>query len=88
MQETKQDEVLETSKVDLSQAQKLRSSYSTMSGKALHKQKMNQKSKRREMQYKSTPSPLILANISVNHMDYGMSPAEHLRAKQERENNS
>ena len=53
------------------------------------KQKLEQKSKRREMWHKSTPSPLILANISVNHMDYGMSPAEHLRAKQERaENNS
>ena len=52
------------------------------------KQKLEQKSKRREMWHKSTPSPLILANISVNHMDYGMSPAEHLCAKQERENNS
>lgn len=87
MQETKLDEVLETSEVHLSQVQKLRSSYSTTNGQT-HKQKMDQKTKRREMQYKSTPSPLILANISVNHMDYGMSPAEHLRAKQERENNS
>lgn len=26
----------------------------------------------------------VLANISVNHQDYGMSPAEHLRAKAER----
>ena len=52
------------------------------------KQKLERKRKNREMQYKSTPSPMILANISVNHMDYGMSPAEHLRAKQERENNS
>jgi hypothetical protein len=55
----------------------------------MHKQKMERKKKMREMYYKSTPSPLILANISKNHMDYGMSPAEHLRAKQERaENNS
>ena len=53
------------------------------------KQKLERKRKNREMQYKSNPSPMILANISVNHMDYGMSPAEHLRAKQERaENNS
>ncbi len=55
----------------------------------MHKQKLERKKKMREMYYKSTPSPLILANISRNHMDYGMSPAEHLRAKQERaENNS
>ena len=55
----------------------------------MHKQKMERKKKMREMYYKSTPSPLILANISKNHMDYGLSPAEHLRAKQERaENNS
>lgn len=55
----------------------------------LHKQKMARKAKRREMWYKSTPSPLVLANISVNHQDYGMSPAEHLRVKAERlKNNS
>jgi hypothetical protein len=85
MQETElEDYMME----DLSQVQKLPSSYSTMNGRETHKQKMERKRKRREMAYKSTPSPLILANISVNHMDYGMSPAEHLRAKQERKNNS
>lgn len=84
MQETELKDYVMT---DVSQAQKLPSSYS-MNGKATHKQKMERKRKRSEMHYKSTPSPMILANISVNHMDYGMSPAEHLRAKQERENNS
>lgn len=49
-----------------------------------HTEKMERKAKRREMWYKSTGEQLILANISVNHMDYGMSPAEHLRAKAER----
>ena len=54
-----------------------------------HKEKMNRKAKRREMWHKSTGQAMILANISVNHMYYGMSPAEHLRAKRERaENNS
>lgn len=54
-----------------------------------HEQKMRRKAKQREMWYKSTPQPLILANLSKNHMDYGMSPAEHLRAKVERlKNNS
>ena len=52
--------------------------------KETHKEKMVRKAKRREMWYKSTPQPLILANISKNHIDYGMSPAEHLRAKAER----
>jgi len=52
-------------------------------------EKLARKKRAREMWYKSTPEPLVLANISKNHMDYGMSPAEHLRAKQERaENNS
>lgn len=51
-----------------------------------HKQKMERKRKQRDIWYRSTGQKLILANISVNHMDYGMSPAEHLRAKQEREN--
>lgn len=50
----------------------------------LHKEKMARKERQRELQYKSTGTPLILANISKNHMDYGMSPAEHLRAKAER----
>jgi hypothetical protein len=50
---------------------------------------MKMKAKRRDLWYRSTGTPLILANISVNHKDYGMSPAEHLRAKTERlENNS
>jgi len=52
-------------------------------------EKLARKKRAREMWYKSTPEPLVLANISKNHTDYGMSPAEHLRAKQERaENNS
>lgn len=51
-----------------------------------HKQKMMMKAKRRDLEYRSMGTPLIMANISQNHMDYGMSPAEHLRAKQEREN--
>lgn len=55
----------------------------------LHKEKMVRKAKQRDMWHRSTGTPLILANISKNHMDYGMSPAEHLRAKRERaENNS
>ena len=54
-----------------------------------HKQKMERKKKQRDMWYRSTGQALILANISKNHMDYGMSPAEHLRAKAERlKNNS
>ena len=54
-----------------------------------HKEKMARKAKARDLEYRSTPQSLILANISKNHVDYGMSPAEHLRAKQERaENNS
>ena len=57
--------------------------------KETHKQKMARKAKRREMWYKSTPQPLVLANISRKHPDYGMSPSEHLRAKAERlKNNS
>jgi hypothetical protein len=52
-------------------------------------EKMARKRRSREMWYKSTPEPFIMANLSKNHQDYGMSPAEHLRAKQERaENNS
>jgi hypothetical protein len=49
-----------------------------------HKQKMMKKAKRRDLWHRSVGTPLIMANISQNHMDYGMSPAEHLRAKQER----
>ena len=52
-------------------------------------EKLARKRKRREMEYKSTGQHLVMANISVKHQDYGMSPAEHLRAKAERlENNS
>jgi hypothetical protein len=52
-------------------------------------EKLERKRKRREMEYKSTGVHLVMANISRNHPDYGMSPAEHLRAKVERlENNS
>jgi hypothetical protein len=54
-----------------------------------HKEKMERKRKQRDLMYRSTGEGLVLANISRNHVDYGMSPAEHLRAKQERaENNS
>lgn len=54
-----------------------------------HKEKMERKKKQRDLLYRSVGVPLVLANISKNHMDYGMSPAEHLRAKRERaENNS
>lgn len=52
-------------------------------------EKLERKRRRREMEYKSTGINLVMANISRNHPDYGMSPAEHLRAKAERlENNS
>jgi hypothetical protein len=44
-------------------------------------EKLARKRKRREMEYKSTGVPLVMANLSKNHPDYGMSPAEHLRAK-------
>jgi hypothetical protein len=54
-----------------------------------HKEKMERKKKQRDIWYRSTGEQLILANISKDHMDYGMSPAEHLRAKAERlKNNS
>ena len=49
-----------------------------------HKQKMERKRKQRDLMYRSIGEVLVLANISRNHVDYGMSPAEHLRAKQER----
>lgn len=52
-------------------------------------QKLARKARMRDIFHRSTGEKLILANISKNHMDYGMSPAEHLRAKRERaENNS
>jgi hypothetical protein len=47
-------------------------------------EKLARKRRARDMFYRSQPEPLVLANISKNHMDYGMSPAEHLRAKAER----
>ena len=47
-------------------------------------QKLARKREARMRWYKSTPDPMILANISRNHQDYGMSPAEHLRAKEKR----
>jgi hypothetical protein len=47
-------------------------------------EKLERKRKRREMEYKSTGVHLVMANLSVKHPDYGMSPAEHLRAKAER----
>lgn len=47
-------------------------------------QKLARKAKARDMFYRSTGDKLVLANLSKNHMDYGMTPAEHLRAKSER----
>ena len=57
---------------------------STLQLKIKHKEKMANKAKQRDLQHRSTGTPMILANLSKNHPDYGMSPAEHLRAKQER----
>lgn len=53
-------------------------------------QKLERKRKMREQFYlENYGRGLVMANLSQNHMDYGMSPAEHLRAKAERaENNS
>lgn len=52
-------------------------------------EKLERKQKRRDIEHRSTGDKLVMANLSVNHQDYGMSPAEHLRAKRERaENNS
>lgn len=52
-------------------------------------EKLARKRKFREQFYQENYGRgLVMANLSKNHMDYGMSPAEHLRAKQERENNS
>ena len=42
---------------------------------------MERKAARRAYWYRSTGTPLVLANISRNHPDYGMSPAEHEAAK-------
>jgi len=48
-------------------------------------QKLERKRKMREQFYQERKDlGFVLANISVNHQDYGMSPAEHLRAKAER----
>lgn len=45
-------------------------------------QKLARKQRARDIFYRSTPEPLVMANLSKNHPHYGMSPAEHLRAKQ------
>lgn len=50
-------------------------------------QKLARKRRARDMFHRSTGKQLVLANISKNHTDYGMSPAEHLRAKQVRNGN-
>ena len=52
-----------------------------------HKEKMERKRKQRDYEYRSTGTALILANLSKNHPDYGMSPAEHEQAKRERAQN-
>lgn len=44
-------------------------------------QKLARKQRARDMFYRSRGEPLVLANLSKNHPHYGMSPAEHLRAK-------
>lgn len=49
-----------------------------------HKNKMQRKAKERDLRHRSTPAPLVLANISSKHPDYGMSPQEHEAAKQDR----
>lgn len=69
------EETIEEQIVKLSKQPKKRES---------HKEKMERKRKQRDLMYRSTGETFVLANISVRHMDYGMSPAEHLRAKQER----
>ena len=51
-------------------------------------EKLERKRRRREMEYKSTGIHLVMANLSVKHPDYGMSPTEHLRAKSDQKNNS
>ncbi len=52
----------------------------------VHRAKMERKAKRRELWYNSTGFNFVLANLSVNHPDYGMSPKEHEQAKRDREN--
>lgn len=47
-------------------------------------QKLARKAKARDMFYRSTGEKLVLANLSKSHVDYGMTPAEHLRAKANR----
>lgn len=54
----------------------------------VHKAKLERKQKRRDYEHRSTGEPLVLANISQKHQDYGMSPSEHLAAKMNRQNNS
>lgn len=53
-------------------------------------QKLQRKQQLREQLYQERKDlGFVLANISRNHQDYGMSPAEHIRAKAERlKNNS
>ena len=57
-----------------------------MTKDTVHKAKLERKQKRRDYQHRSTGEPLILANISQNHQDYGMSPLEHLVASTTRQN--
>lgn len=54
--------------------------------KETHKQKMERKRKQRDLLYRSTGTPLVLANLSKNHPDYGMSPQEHEKAKRVKNN--
>lgn len=53
-------------------------------------QKLQRKQQLREQLYQERKDlGFVLANISRNHQDYGIYPAEHLRAKAERlKNNS
>ncbi len=56
-----------------------------------HSIRMLQRKLTREKDYleymNSQQKPLILANISIHHMDYGMSPKEHEASKQQRKLN-
>lgn len=46
-----------------------------------HKEKMARKAKERALAARSVGTPLVLANLSKSHPDYGMSPTEHAVAK-------
>ena len=43
---------------------------------ALHKGKMQYKKERRDMWHETTQKPHVMANLSVNHENYGAHPRE------------